>query len=114
VLHHHRKFWELATAFIPERFTAEPSPWASNGAYLPFGVGLAFASVPHLLWPRGRSSWLRYCNTTGSRSRICGKHVLNLGLPVMILIGTFALRLHGASEGSAAQLSQPAARSAIA
>jgi cytochrome P450 len=39
VLHHHRKFWEHPTAFMPGRFTAKLSPWTSNGAYMPFGAG---------------------------------------------------------------------------
>jgi len=39
VMHRHRKFWEQPTAFIPERFTGKVSPWTTNGAYLPFGVG---------------------------------------------------------------------------
>ena len=39
VLHRHRKHWEHPTAFIPDRFARQPSPWTSGGAYLPFGAG---------------------------------------------------------------------------
>jgi cytochrome P450 len=40
VLHRHRKHWQHPTAFIPDRFAGQPSPWTSGGAYLPFGAGL--------------------------------------------------------------------------
>lgn len=39
VIHRHRKFWEHPTAFVPERFAGKPSPWTSNGAFIPFGAG---------------------------------------------------------------------------
>jgi cytochrome P450 len=39
VLHRHRKHWQHPTAFMPDRFAGQPSPWTSGGAYLPFGVG---------------------------------------------------------------------------
>lgn len=39
VLHRHRKHWQHPTAFMPDRFAGQPSPWTSNGAYLPFGAG---------------------------------------------------------------------------
>ena len=39
VLHRHRKHWQHPTAFIPDRFAGQPSPWTSGGAYLPFGAG---------------------------------------------------------------------------
>jgi cytochrome P450 len=39
VLHRHRKHWQHPTAFMPERFAGQSSPWASGGAYLPFGAG---------------------------------------------------------------------------
>jgi len=39
VLHRHRAHWEHVTALVPERFVGMPSPWTSNGAYLPFGAG---------------------------------------------------------------------------
>jgi cytochrome P450 len=39
VLHRHRKHWQHPTAFIPDRFAGQPSPWTSSGAYLPFGAG---------------------------------------------------------------------------
>jgi cytochrome P450 len=39
VLHRHRKHWKHPTAFMPDRFAGQPSPWTSGGAYLPFGVG---------------------------------------------------------------------------
>ena len=39
VLHRHRKFWEQPTAFAPERFVGNTSPWTTIGAYLPFGMG---------------------------------------------------------------------------
>lgn len=39
VLHRHRKHWQHPTAFIPDRFAGQSSPWTSGGAYLPFGVG---------------------------------------------------------------------------
>jgi cytochrome P450 len=38
-LHRHRKHWQHPTAFIPDRFAGQPSPWTSGGAYLPFGAG---------------------------------------------------------------------------
>ena len=39
VLHRHRKHWQQPTAFMPDRFAGQPSPWTSGGAYLPFGAG---------------------------------------------------------------------------
>jgi cytochrome P450 len=39
VLHRHRKHWRHPTAFMPDRFAGQSSPWASGGAYLPFGAG---------------------------------------------------------------------------
>ena len=39
VLHRHRKHWQHPTAFMPDRFAGQPSPWTSGGAYLPFGAG---------------------------------------------------------------------------
>ncbi len=39
VLHRHRKHWQHPTAFIPDRFAGQSSPWTSGGAYLPFGAG---------------------------------------------------------------------------
>jgi cytochrome P450 len=39
VLHRHRKHWQHPTAFLPDRFAGQSSPWASGGAYLPFGAG---------------------------------------------------------------------------
>ena len=55
VLHRHRKFWEQPTAFVPERFAGNPSPWTTIGAYLPFGsgprtcIGSRFAMMEALL-----------------------------------------------------------------
>ncbi len=39
VLHRHRKHWQHPTAFMPDRFAGQSSPWTSSGAYLPFGAG---------------------------------------------------------------------------
>jgi cytochrome P450 len=39
VLHRHRKHWQHPTAFIPDRFAGQSSPWTSGGAYMPFGAG---------------------------------------------------------------------------
>lgn len=39
VLHRHRKYWQHPTAFMPDRFEGQTSPWTSGGAYLPFGAG---------------------------------------------------------------------------
>src|SRR5262249_4533897 len=39
VMHRHRAHWTDPTAFMPERFAGKPSPWTTNGAYLPFGAG---------------------------------------------------------------------------
>jgi len=39
VLHRHRKHWQHPTAFMPERFAGQSSPWTLSGAYLPFGAG---------------------------------------------------------------------------
>ena len=39
VLHRHRRHLQHPTAFIPDRFAGQPSPWTSGGAYLPFGAG---------------------------------------------------------------------------
>ena len=39
VLHRHRKHWQHPTAFIPDRFAGQSSPWTSGGAYFPFGTG---------------------------------------------------------------------------
>jgi cytochrome P450 len=39
VLHRHRRHWQHPTAFMPDRFAGQSSPWTSGGAYLPFGAG---------------------------------------------------------------------------
>jgi cytochrome P450 len=39
VIHRHRKFWDHPTAFIPDRFAGNLSPWATGGKFLPFGAG---------------------------------------------------------------------------
>lgn len=39
VLHRHRQHWQHPTAFMPDRFADQVSPWTSGGAYLPFGAG---------------------------------------------------------------------------
>lgn len=39
VLHRHRKHWINPTAFIPDRFEGQASPWTSMDAYIPFGAG---------------------------------------------------------------------------
>ena len=39
VLHRHRKYWQHPTAFMPDRFAGQSSPWTSGGAYMPFGAG---------------------------------------------------------------------------
>ena len=39
VMHRHRRLWEQPTAFVPERFAGQASPWTSIGAYMPFGGG---------------------------------------------------------------------------
>lgn len=39
VLHRHRKHWEHPTAFMPDRFAGQSSPWTAGGAYMPFGAG---------------------------------------------------------------------------
>jgi cytochrome P450 len=39
VLHRHRKHWQHPTAFMPDRFAGQPSPWTSGSAYLPLGAG---------------------------------------------------------------------------
>jgi cytochrome P450 len=39
VLHRHRKHWQHPTAFMPDRFAGQPSPWTSGTAYMPFGAG---------------------------------------------------------------------------
>jgi cytochrome P450 len=39
VLHRHRKHWQHPTAFMPDRFAGQSSPWTSLGAYMPFGAG---------------------------------------------------------------------------
>ena len=39
VMHRHRRFWTNPTAFQPDRFKDQPSPWTANGAFLPFGGG---------------------------------------------------------------------------
>jgi cytochrome P450 len=39
VLHRHRRHWQHPTAFIPDRFAGQSSPWTSGSAYLPFGAG---------------------------------------------------------------------------
>jgi len=39
VLHRHRRYWQHPTAFIPDRFAGQSSPWTSGSAYLPFGAG---------------------------------------------------------------------------
>jgi cytochrome P450 len=39
VLHRHRKHWQHPTAFMPDRFVGQSSPWTSGSAYLPFGAG---------------------------------------------------------------------------
>jgi cytochrome P450 len=38
VMHRHRKFWDQPTAFAPDRFAGQVSPWTS-GAFVPFGGG---------------------------------------------------------------------------
>ena len=38
VMHRHRKFWDRPTAFMPDRFAGQTSPWTS-GAFVPFGAG---------------------------------------------------------------------------
>jgi cytochrome P450 len=39
VMHRHRAYWDEPTAFKPDRFAGQVSPWTSAGAYLPFGDG---------------------------------------------------------------------------
>ena len=39
VLHRHRQHWQHPTAFMPDRFAGQTSPWTAGGAYLPFGAG---------------------------------------------------------------------------
>jgi cytochrome P450 len=39
VMHRHRTYWESPTAFRPDRFAGQPSPWTALPAYLPFGAG---------------------------------------------------------------------------
>ncbi len=39
VMHRHRRLWINPTAFQPDRFENQPSPWTANGAFLPFGGG---------------------------------------------------------------------------
>lgn len=39
VMHRHRAHWDAPTAFKPDRFADQVSPWTSGGAYLPFGGG---------------------------------------------------------------------------
>ncbi len=39
VLHRHRKYWKEPTAFMPDRFANQASPWTSGGGYMPFGAG---------------------------------------------------------------------------
>ena len=39
VLHRHRKHWQHPTAFMPDRFAGQSSPWTSGSAYMPFGAG---------------------------------------------------------------------------
>jgi cytochrome P450 len=39
VLHRHRKYWQHPTAFMPDRFAGQSSPWTSGGAYMPVGAG---------------------------------------------------------------------------
>jgi cytochrome P450 len=39
VLHRHRRHWRHPTAFMPDRFAGQSSPWTAGGAYLPFGAG---------------------------------------------------------------------------
>ena len=49
VIHRHRKYWDQPTAFMPDRFAGQTSPWTSYGPFLPFGggpricIGAAFA-----------------------------------------------------------------------
>lgn len=51
VLHRHRKFWGNPTAFLPDRFAGQASPWTRLPGYMPFGggpricIGAAFALV---------------------------------------------------------------------
>ena len=45
VLHRHRKHWQHPTAFMPDRFAGQSSPWTSGGAYLPSALVLASASA---------------------------------------------------------------------
>ena len=39
VLHRHRKYWKEPTAFMPDRFANQASPWTSGGGSMPFGAG---------------------------------------------------------------------------
>ena len=39
VLHRHRKYWKEPTAFMPDRFANQASPWTSGGGYMPCGAG---------------------------------------------------------------------------
>lgn len=39
LLHRHRAHWQHPTAFMPDRFAGQPTPWTAGGAYLPFGAG---------------------------------------------------------------------------
>ncbi|HRD77008.1 MAG TPA: cytochrome P450 [Hyphomicrobiaceae bacterium] len=39
VMHRHRAHWRHPTAFMPDRFAGQISPWTTNGAYFPFGAG---------------------------------------------------------------------------
>ncbi len=38
VMHRHRRLWSQPTAFVPQRFEGQPSPW-TGGAFMPFGGG---------------------------------------------------------------------------
>jgi cytochrome P450 len=39
VMHRHRKYWDQPSAFIPDRFAGQLSPWTSCGPFIPFGGG---------------------------------------------------------------------------
>ena len=39
VLHRHRKFWQLPTAFMPDRFKGSAAPWVQLPGFIPFGAG---------------------------------------------------------------------------
>ncbi|MFT3728839.1 MAG: cytochrome P450 [Terricaulis sp.] len=39
IMHRHHAYWREPTAFSPDRFADQPSPWTNGGAFLPFGAG---------------------------------------------------------------------------